>query len=250
MAARQGALLLLACPSLLDFSCTAMDGVFLLFAMLAWWLALRWCSPRGNVAGAAVVGVALLIASCLSFSTFPLGLAVALFTLIAGRRELRRALARLVSVGVGYAAAASTLYWRTGFSVIACLEFARARNVSLMSFERDLQPAHLWGKISYGNLVAFGIGAGLALVPAAAARVWKRSLAADAWTLAALLALLAMGLGRLYVMETERVWMFAMPWLAAIAVSDGPLTAGSLRLLMGVGLVQALVMEMALFTLW
>jgi hypothetical protein len=51
-------------------------------------------------------------------------------------------------------------------------------------------------------------------------------------------------------METERIWLFALPWVAAAAVAAGPFERGSLRLLLGSGLAQALAMEIGLFTLW
>jgi hypothetical protein len=50
--------------------------------------------------------------------------------------------------------------------------------------------------------------------------------------------------------ETERIWLYATPWLAAIAVADRPFADGSLRLLLGLGCAQALAMEALLFTLW
>ena len=59
-----------------------------------------------------------------------------------------------------------------------------------------------------------------------------------------------MSCGGLYFLETERIWIFALPWLAAIAVSAGPLEARSLRVLLGAGLAQALLQETLLFTLW
>ena len=75
-AARQGALLLLAAPSLLDFSATSMDAVFLAFATLAWWLSLR---------NAWLAGAALLLATFFSFSALPVGLAIALLALYRAR---------------------------------------------------------------------------------------------------------------------------------------------------------------------
>ena len=59
-----------------------------------------------------------------------------------------------------------------------------------------------------------------------------------------------MAIGGIYFMETERVLLFAMPWLAAIAMSRGTLEPRSLRVLMAAGCAQALLMEIFLFTLW
>ena len=46
--ARQATLLALTSPSMLDFACTSMDAVFLMWAALAWWLALRAASPAAG----------------------------------------------------------------------------------------------------------------------------------------------------------------------------------------------------------
>ena len=51
-------------------------------------------------------------------------------------------------------------------------------------------------------------------------------------------------------METERVWLFVLPWIALAAVTAGAFEARSLRLLLFAGLAQALAMEIGLFTLW
>jgi hypothetical protein len=248
-AARQGALLLLACPSLLDFACTAMDAVFFSVAMLAWWSGLR-AAMNQRPGDGALAGLSLLLATCVSFSAIPLGLVVGLYVCGRGWKAPGRAIAVLACIGGAYVAAALMLWATTGFSVLRCLSAAKARSVTIMTAIVGRDPATLYGHISYGNLAAYAIGAGVALVTAAAVRQLHRGMRPDAWTGAAAITLLVMGLGGLYMMETERIWMFAMPWLAAIAIGDGPLAPPSFRTLLGTGLAQALAMEMALFTIW
>jgi hypothetical protein len=78
-AARQGALLLVCAPTVLDHACSAMDAVFLLAAACAWWVALRAFRPGASVAVAAALGAVLYGATIMSFSALPVGLAIGLF---------------------------------------------------------------------------------------------------------------------------------------------------------------------------
>jgi hypothetical protein len=112
------------------------------------------------------------------------------------------------------------------------------------------RPSELYGYLIFGNALAFLVGAGLALTPrwamaaakAAAARRLPSILVATLATLAVLCA------GGIYTLEVERIWMFAVPWLAAAPMlRPGP---GALRLALGLGCGQALIMEALLFTLW
>lgn len=249
-AARQGALLLLACPSLLDFACTSMDAVFLLFATAAWWCGLRAAGPGARVGDALLAGAALLVATVFSFSAFPLGFALGLLVVVGGRASPAQVVRRLAGMGAGYAGAAVLLYGLTGFPLWTCVLAASEANLGLMTVVVGGNPFALYGRTSYGNAAAFVIGAGLALVPAVVARLRAAGVRGDAWAPVALVTLALMSAGGLYFMETERIWLFAMPWLAAVAVAAGPLAGGTLRVLLVAGLAQALAMEVALFTLW
>jgi hypothetical protein len=51
-------------------------------------------------------------------------------------------------------------------------------------------------------------------------------------------------------METERILMFAMPWLALSAGAAATLSDGAAVFIIAAGWVQALAMEALLFTLW
>ncbi len=247
VAARQGVLLLLAAPSVLDFACTSMDAAFLLPAAISLWLAARAIEPTRRFVDPALTGVALFVATCFSFSTFPLGLAIGLAILIAGRKSVPRAVGSVALVGAGYAASALATYAATGFPIWACLVEAKQSNFEFMSRVVGRYAHDLYGHLCYGNAAGVLIGSGAGLVAAAfAARAFWR----DPWSLAFVLTFTVMVLGGIYFMETERIWLFAMPWLAAIAVSKGPFDGASLRIALGFGLVQALLMETLLFTLW
>ena len=248
--ARQAALLLLACPSALDFACTSMDAVFFLFAALALRAGLSAFSAEGTARQAMTTGVLLLVAAFFSFSTFPLGLVLFFYAGFAGRHALRRTAARLALTGVSFAASALLLDGATGFAIWKCVPEARRLGMELMARAVDGDPRAYFLQFDYGNVVAFAIGAGVALLPALVERLRARPALAEPWTPAALLALAGMGFSGIYFMETERIWLFALPWIAAAAVAAGPFERGSLRLLLGSGLAQALAMEIGLFTLW
>lgn len=248
--ARQAALLLLACPSFLDFACTSMDGAFLLFAALAWRAGLRALAPEGRAGQAVAAGVLLLVATCFSFSTIPLGLALFLYAALSGSGRPWQTALRLAWIGGAYALSALALFWATGLSLWKCLAAARENGMELMARAAGEDPRALTLQFWFGNPVAFAIGAGVALVPALVARIRERPLFAEPFTPSVLLALAAMSFGGIYFMETERVWLFALPWLALAAVSTGPFDRTSMRLLLAGGLAQALAMEIGLFTLW
>ena len=254
--ARQGVLLLLAAPSLVNFACTSMDAVFLLFASVAWWAAAGVGASLGDAEGSTratrvgrplFTGLALAIATLFSFSAIPVGLALGLAIAIAGRHAMLRALAALAWVAAGYAASVLLLYAATGFALWACLVEAQRSNVEFMTAVMGRSAREMYGFVTYGNGAAFLIGAGVGLVSAAVAGAAPRK---SAWSAAFLLTLGVMTFGGIYFMETERIWLYAMPWLAAIAVADRPFSDGSLRLLLAVGCVQTLAMETFLFTLW
>ena len=99
-------------------------------------------------------------------------------------------------------------------------------------------------------MLAFALGAGLALVTAAGASLVSPRRARHPWSLAVLIALTVMSCAGIYFLETERIWLFALPWLAAVAVSERAFAPATFRLLLAVGLAQALAMEVLLFTLW
>jgi hypothetical protein len=111
-------------------------------------------------------------------------------------------------------------------------------------------PRATWFFRSYGNITATLIGAGIGLVAAVLARLRARRAGADSWTIVALVSLVVMTFGQIYYMETERIWLFVLPWLACVAVGGGIFDDRSLSRLVAVGWIQALAMEVVLFTFW
>ncbi len=246
-AARQGSLLVAAAPSFLDFTCTAMDAVFLFCAALGLWAGLRAFGARGRPVHAALAGVALFLAACSSFSAFPLGLALAVHAVLARRAA---AWGPLAITGTVFAACTALLGWSTGWWLPACLAEAQRLGHALMDAVRAGQPRADWARLSFGNAAAFGIGAGAGLAAAVAARLARDRWHGARFGGAAAATLVLMAAGPLYFLETERIWLFAIPWLAALALEGGPLTDAGLRRVLAASLAQAALMEALLFTLW
>ncbi len=246
-AARQGALCVACAPAFLDFTCTAMDAVFLLFASIALWLGLRAFGSRGRARDAVLAGVALCVASCVSFSTFPLGIALLLYALV---RSGAAAWKPLAICGASFVGSAVVLFLVTDYALWDGLGGALEQARAFMDRVRAQRARSDYARLSYGNAVAFAIGAGGALVAICAARVRRDGLRGNAWKLAALATLAILSFGALHHLETERIWLYCIPWLAGLAVCDGPLDDASLRRVVGAALAQAFAMEVALFTLW
>jgi hypothetical protein len=252
--------LLLAVPSLIDHACTTLDVLFMAAAVWTWWCALLAFRPGARAHVWVLLGVLLYACTLLSFSAFPLGLAIFFLALVRGRAMLLR----LLVVGASYAAAAWLFFAATGFAMWECLHEARTHAEVFMSWRIDGTARATWAYRTYGNLAAFLIGGGVALVPALAVRLaapapdapggtratgfaaWR----ADGWTIVALLTLVVMTFAPIYYMETERIWIFAYPWLAASAVARGGFDTASLRRLCVAGLGQSLAMEALHFTFW
>jgi len=246
-AARQGALLVALAPTFLDHACTAMDAVFLFFAALALWLGLRACGPRGRVLDAVLAGCALLLATLFSFSTFPLGLALTLYALI---RLRARAWKPLLVIGATYVVCALFLQGFAHFSLWDAVQMGQKNAHEFMARVSAGKPNIDRVRLGYGNSVAFLIGAGAPLIAAAFARFRQDGFRRSPWRIATVLALSVMAFAPLHYLETERIWLYAVPWVAGAIVCDGPLDSGSLRRIAAAALVQALAMECLLFTLW
>jgi hypothetical protein len=249
-AARQGALLLVCAPTVLDHAASALDAVFLLAAAISWWIALRAFKPGNSVALAAVLGAALYVTTLMSFSALPVGLAIAVFAVLQSQDDRRGAWTRLAIVGASYAACALLVYGVNGFALWDCLHEARDHAARFMGRVVRGTPRATWPFRTYGNGVGFAIGTGAALAAASVIRIRSGTLGADRWSRTALVALAIMVFAPLYYMETERIWLYAVPWVVAIAVGAGGVDDASLRRLLGASLVQALLMESWLFTYW
>jgi hypothetical protein len=258
ISARQAALLLIACPSLLDFSCTSMDAVFFFFASLCLLSTFLLGKRQESLPSVQWQSMALaLLAGCLlygacffSFAAIPLGMCLALFLLINGRKHIGISLVLAALIATGFVVTHLTVQLFGGYSLVRNLQYAREHNFEFMSrvLKRPSSSVYLYA--CYGNFSGFMIGSGIVLTGAAVVSAWRSLARWTPWMIASALSLLIMVAGGVFLMETERIWLFAMPWMAVFAVSGGEFRPDSLRLLMACGLLQAALMEVLLFTLW
>ena len=254
--ARQASLLCLAAPSLLDFACTSTDAVFFGSAGLSLWLGLSAFQPgasRGfgvRLVYAAGAGVALFASTLLSYSALPLGLAILLYGVTRITRGDRRAVISLGAMGATFGAACLLLHGLSGFDHVEHFVAARVRNVEFMTVVLGQSPAELYLRLAYGNAAAFVIGSGVAIWSALLFQGWIGAAWREPFPLAVSLTFAVLVLGGFHQMETERIWLYAVPWLAGLSVYQRSLSSRHLRLLAVAGWTQAYLMETLLFTLW
>ncbi len=248
--ARQGALLCLACPSCLDFACTSMNAVFFAAAALSLWLAFAALARPKNVVIAILAGSSLLVAILLSYSALPLGLAIGLFAALKCRRGAWQPMRAILIMGACFAALTLCVALLTGFSVPEHFIAAFDHNVDFMTTVIGRHPGGLYLLISYGNAAAFLIGSGVAVTGALLLRLIGPCRFGGRLSLAFAAVLAVLVFGNIHQMETERIWIYAVPWVVFAALEPGALSPTALRLLLAAGLAQAFAMEVLLFTLW
>jgi hypothetical protein len=252
--ARIAALSLLAAPSLLDFACTSMDAVFYGAGSLVLLAAFLSLSDHERWWHGVLTGVALYLALFCSFSAVLLGLFIALYGALRwwDRRSLRVPL-HLCLASLSFAVVYAVVRYGAEFDLWESFRVAKSQHYQLMGEVIGRSVASVYLPTTFGNIAAFLIGAGIAIVPLflrgarnAVTPLGSRSLfIATSATLAVICA------GGLYTMETERILMFAVPWLTVAAASaTTPLSDSAVVLLIGLGWAQAFAMEGFLFTLW
>jgi len=251
-AARIAVLLLLAAPSLLDFACTSMDTVFFAAACLVLLFLFRSLSDGGRLWHGVLTGLALYVAMFCSFSAAPLGLFVVLYGALLWREQRTWQVPLQLSIAfASFVAAYAAVRYGAGFDLWESFRVARVQNDEITGTMIG-RGAAWYLPTTVGNFSAFLIGTGLAIVPLFA-RGGSRAVkdpGSRSLFLATSATLVVICAGGLYTMETERILMFAMPWLAVSAVAAGPLSDPAVVLMMCAGWAQAFAMEMLLFTLW
>ena len=201
-----------------------------------------------------LTGVALYLAMFCSFSAVPLALFIALYGALLwwNRRSLGVPL-QLCIAFVSFAAAYTVARYGAGFDLWESFRVAKSLHYQIMGNVLGRSVASAYLPTTFGNISAFLIGTGLAIVPlfvrgarnALTPGVSRSLFVATSATLAVMCA------GGLYTMETERILMFAVPWLAvSAAAATTTLSDSAVVLLIGVGWAQAFAMEGFLFTLW
>ena len=222
--ARTATLLFAFCPAIMIYGVTSSDGLYVTLGALAA-LALI-----GRPAIACTLGAAALaVCSFFSYSLLAVG---AWATVVVA---LRQGLVRAVVLGASCAAALVALYaglWAlTGFDLPASL---RSADLVYRLGPYFARPYAYW---LLGSPVAWIVSIGLPLAWYAARGAGARHPAA----LALVLVVLVAAVGGYTKSETERIWMFMVPW-AAIAAAH-VLPARRLPLVLGLLCAQALATE-------
>jgi hypothetical protein len=221
--ARIATLLLAFAPGALLFGATSADAVYLTLGVLAAWLLIA-----RPVAGA----VALAVASFFAWSLLAVGAWAAIVTL---RRQGRRAAAMLCGLcAAALAAFYALMYAATGFDVVGTLQATADVYRAGVAASR---PYWYW---LFGSPTAFLLVLGLPIA-------WYALRAARHTLGIAILAVLAfaavMGFTKA---ETERIWLFFVPFVCmAAATREIPL-----RPVLAALAVQALAWEFLWDTIW
>lgn len=248
-------------PSLVLFGATSMDGVFLLFPIVAaYYFHKSW--KEAPIRYSIYTGLALAAGMMFTFATVCVGFVFTIEAMLSLRRSSlsKRIWKNLVYAGATFVAAYCLLFYATGYNLIDVLRTAM-RTASMLTGSMYSDILHYF-HVSVVNLAAFLIGAGFIAVALWWREVWK---AWDDWRerrqpdfIAGgfATAIVVLTFSTLFTSETERVLMFLIPFvlLPAARNLDIYMTArpnsnawyGVIVLLF----VQTLATQLALYTGW
>lgn len=243
--ARYAVLFLAAAPAPVVFAFTSMDAVYAsalaaAAALLAWGL-----GPGGRPWAAFGGGLALGLASIL---TYAVGFIVVFAVLYAlASRPLRDAVRSLAAAAVGGLAALVVLRAALGFDLVASYRASYA----LLPDDSDRSYAY-W---LFGNVGVWLTYAGL---PIAALSLRELVVRRPAYLLALFAPLLAANLTTIFPAETERIGQFAYPFVAAAAgaalvrweESSGRRRPGVVGALVGFAALQTVLLEALYYNFW
>lgn len=230
--ARVAALLFCLSPSALLFGATSADALFVTLALAAA-LALLAESRAWRVAGALVL---LPLAAFFSYSLLAVGAVVVLA--VGWRDGPRTALALAVMCAAGLVVAYSTLFAATGFDPFGALAAANE------AYRGGIDPARPYLFWLFGSPVAWLVSLGLPIAWCALRALERRDLVARALAVTVVVASV-LGFAKA---ETERIWLFLVPFACLAAASVLP--RHRLSLVLGLLAAQALAVELLLFTIW
>lgn len=218
--------LYLLAPNIVCYSATCMDAVFnvpMIWSIYFLWMSRHKRPVLFGVAGGAAAALAAFMTFSASF--LPLWIVVLLSLTTLADRD------RLANAAVGLAAAVTTaaliyagLFLWSGYDPFEVLRAAFAGQDEIMEGRGHnslRQSAHF----AIANLAAFLFCAGLPTTILWAKQVvveWRSATASRArWlTLSFALTLLLLDLAPLYTLETERIWLFMVPFLAVGAAAQ------------------------------
>jgi len=261
--ARLAGCLFLLAPSVLLFSATSMDGVFLV--PMAWTYFFLWMarSRRPWLYGG-LGGLTAALSAMMTFSAAFLGLwglAVLAVTALGDRRRLPTTVRALAAAAASSVLFLAPVYLWSGYHLLENLGAAVRAHHAIMhggNYATARQYAHLVG----GNLVALFAGAGIPVAVLFARQALRdvRGLEGRSsgrlLSLSFLIALAILAAAPLYTLEVERIWLFMVP-LVVISASRalgrfGPADRPGPEIGLAVCLlsVQVVAMEVVLNTIW
>ena len=258
--ARMALALFLIMPNVVTVSTTSMDGPCATVTILA--LALFLKATRAPLMWAAAFGLALALASFMTYASVFVPLFALIYSLAAVREDRKRwpqLLSVLAIAAITLLVAYGLLYARTGYDPIEAARAAiRSDHKQMGSRTESLR---LWLNLGVAHLMAFFIAVGVPLTVLWARRALQavraawRGRQADLFTLAFVVSIVSLAFSTLFTMEVERIWLFMAPCvvvpaahvLQQIAERDRRSAFYWTAALLG---VQTLVFQTALRTLW
>jgi methylthioxylose transferase len=228
--ARAAALLVAFSPVAAVIGVSSADAIYAALGMVAAIGLLG--AGRQRVAGAA----ALAVASFFSWALIAVG-GIAVLAELRGS-GLRRAAILAAFCAAALVAFYAALYAATGFDPIGAI---RATHRVYDAGIASLRPYPFW---LFGSPVAFGVAIGLPV----ALYALRALAAAEPLALAVAAIVLAASVLGLTKAETERIWLFLMPFAALAAATTVPLHR--LRVVLGALAAQALATELLFVSAW
>jgi hypothetical protein len=255
----------LVAPNFVMFTTTSMDGPFSVLPITSVYLfhrALAARRPRAAAAAAILTGLALAGAAFMTYAAVFVPLYLVAFAALAllARRELVPALARTLLLALlAFLGAHVAVALATGYEPTAAVRAAMAHDREMVGTGYESLGHYL--NLSFANLLAFLFCAGVPLTTAwgrEVAAAWRRRLAAtgDVVTAAFALSLALVAFSTLFTLETERIWIFMVPWIAIAAAKNAVelmTRDGSARVFcvtVSLTCVQLVAMEAILRTAW
>ncbi len=243
------AILTAAVPAAAAFGALSLDAVYAVVAAGTIAVSLAETNRR-HLRWRVGLGLLLALGMMLSYATFLVGFFCGCLIILKRYRHPVRCATDLLTIGLAFVLPLLVLRLMTGFDAWIVFANARALNEALMTgiVRHSLAGIGVWSYTSIGNLIAFLIYLGPAVIACIVLRSWRDAGEGErSFVLAFAATLLAASFGGLFLMETERILLFLVPAAVALAL---PAEKGRLRAVIVLTGLQAITMEVLILTLW
>jgi uncharacterized membrane protein YqaE (UPF0057 family) len=231
------------------FGAVSLDAVFATVAAGAFALT-GWELARPSTAKRVALGFTIFLMLMLSYSGFIAGLVCAVWLGLERIRNPRVLFRTALDVVATMFAAFVAVAFVTGFNAWTCFVNAVHLNNHLMTgvIGKPINSLAVWSYAAIGNPLAFAVVLGPAIVgPLALLRRQDFPGRAGTLVVAAASSFALASFGGIYLMETDRIFLFFLPILAVFVARPEDL---SRRSIVTLSAVTALALELALFTFW